>query len=267
MDKNQREERRRQEDIALNRGLLWVGAAILMELLLMLVNKYYINYYSTVESINMVYAFDAGLKAVRIVALIALAASAVWCFLRFSREGRTGTMPLVLVAAFSAVTAIAHITICFKDAGVRMLFLLVPAWAALALVYYLYQREFFYSAFYTGLGTMLLWMLRHKDSTVDPSSSRLTTYVFLAIVAILMVLGLVMLLQARKNGGVWSLAGREVRVLPAEAGYSLIFLTLAVNVVAVAAAAVMGGNVGYYLIYVLGAWLFALLVYYTVKMM
>ena len=41
MDKNQREERRRQEDIALNRGLLWVGAAILMELLLMLVNKYY----------------------------------------------------------------------------------------------------------------------------------------------------------------------------------------------------------------------------------
>ena len=134
----------------------------------MLVNKYYINYYSTVESINMVYAFDAGLKAVRIVALIALAASAVWCFLRFSREGRTGTMPLVLVAAFSAVTAIAHITICFKDAGVRMLFLLVPAWAALALVYYLYQREFFYSAFYTGLGTMLLWMLRHKDSTVDP---------------------------------------------------------------------------------------------------
>ena len=239
MDKNQREERRRQEDIALNRGLLWVGAAILMELLLMLVNKYYINYYSTVESINMVYAFDAGLKAVRIVALIALAASAVWCFLRFSRE----------------------------DAGVRMLFLLVPAWAALALVYYLYQREFFYSAFYTGLGTMLLWMLRHKDSTVDPSSSRLTTYVFLAIVAILMVLGLVMLLQARKNGGVWSLAGREVRVLPAEAGYSLIFLTLAVNVVAVAAAAVMGGNVGYYLIYVLVAWLFALLVYYTVKMM
>ena len=165
------------------------------------------------------------------------------------------------------MTAIAHITICFKDAGVRMLFLLVPAWAALALVYYLYQREFFYSAFYTGLGTMLLWMLRHKDSTVDPSSSRLTTYVFLAIVAILMVLGLVMLLQARKNGGVWSLAGREVRVLPAEAGYSLIFLTLAVNVVAVAAAAVMGGNVGYYLIYVLVAWLFALLVYYTVKMM
>ena len=50
-------------------------------------------------------------------------------------------------------------------------------------------------------------------------------------------------------------------------GTALIFLTLAVNVVAVAAAAVMGGNVVYYLIYVLVAWLFALLVYYTVKMM
>ena len=130
MDKNQREERRRQEDIALNRGLLWVGAAILMELLLMLVNKYYINYYSTVESINMVYAFDAGLKAVRIVALIALAASAVWCFLRFSREGRTGTMPLVLVAAFSAVTAIAHITICFTCiSGSSFTPPSIPVWA------------------------------------------------------------------------------------------------------------------------------------------
>lgn len=88
MDKNQREERRRQEDIALNRGLLWVGAAILMELLLMLVNKYYINYYSTVESINMVYAFDAGLKAVRIVALIAGGLRSV-VLPALLREGRT----------------------------------------------------------------------------------------------------------------------------------------------------------------------------------
>ena len=32
-------------------------------------------------------------------------------------------------------------------------------------------------------------------------------------------------------------------------------------------AAVAGGTVAYYLIFVVGAWLFALLVYYTVKMM
>ena len=40
MDKKQREERRRQEDIALQRGLLWVAGAIVLEALLVLVNRY-----------------------------------------------------------------------------------------------------------------------------------------------------------------------------------------------------------------------------------
>lgn len=267
MDKNQRAERRHQEDIALNRGLIWVGAAILLELLLMLVNKYYVNYYSTTESVNLALAFEAGLRAVRLIALAAAVASLVWGVLRFLKQGKTGALPLVLVAAFSALTMTAHVILCFKDAGVRMLFLLVPAWAALALVYYLYQREFFYSAFYTGLGAVALWMLRHKDTTVNPSASRLTTYVFLALMAVLLVAGLVFLLQAKKNGGVLMLKGREIRLLPADAGCTLILLSCAVNVAAIAAAMILGGNVGYYLIYALVAWLFALLVYYTVKMM
>ena len=256
MDKNQREERRRQEDIALNRGLLWVGAAILMELLLMLVNKYYINYYSTVESINMVYAFDAGLKAVRIVALIALAASAVWCFLRFSREGRTGTMPLVLVAAFSAVTAIAHITICFKDAGVRMLFLLVPAWAALALVYYLYQREFFLSALVSGVGVLGLWFVRHAGAS--------SLYTIGAVVVILLLAGIMLWLKGH-NGRLFP--GEAGQLLPAEAGYPLMLLSCVVGLAAIAIAAFVGVALSFYLLYAMVAWLFALLVYYTVKMM
>ena len=37
MDKKQREARRHQEDMALNQGLLWVGAAIILEFLLLLI--------------------------------------------------------------------------------------------------------------------------------------------------------------------------------------------------------------------------------------
>ena len=44
MDYNEREARRRQEDRDLNRALIWVGAAIVLEFLLVLVNRYYINY-------------------------------------------------------------------------------------------------------------------------------------------------------------------------------------------------------------------------------
>ena len=45
MDKNQREVRLRQEDADLNRGLLWVVGAVLLECLLMVVNRWYINFY------------------------------------------------------------------------------------------------------------------------------------------------------------------------------------------------------------------------------
>ena len=40
MDKDQKQARQHQEDAALNRGLLWVAGAIVLEFLLMMVNKY-----------------------------------------------------------------------------------------------------------------------------------------------------------------------------------------------------------------------------------
>ena len=39
MDKRQKEDQRHQEDLALTRGLIWVGAAIVLELLLLLVKQ------------------------------------------------------------------------------------------------------------------------------------------------------------------------------------------------------------------------------------
>ena len=56
-------------------------------------------------------------------------------------------------------------------------------------------------------------------------------------------------------------------MLPAEAGYALMFVSCAVSLAAIAAAIVLGGAVSYYLLFAMVAWLFALLVYYTVKMM
>ena len=52
MDKKQREERRRQEDIALQRGLLWVAGAMVLEALLVLVNRFYINFTLTDAGVN-----------------------------------------------------------------------------------------------------------------------------------------------------------------------------------------------------------------------
>ena len=82
MDYNEREARRRQEDRDLNRALIWVGAAIVLEFLLVLVNRYYINYRTTSESINLALAINAGLTVLQWVSLVAVVACVVWAVLR-----------------------------------------------------------------------------------------------------------------------------------------------------------------------------------------
>lgn len=87
MDYNEREAQRRQEDRDLNRALIWVGAAVVLEFLLSLINKYYINFRTTPESINLALAISAALNGLRWVSLAALAACVVWVVLRLKQGG------------------------------------------------------------------------------------------------------------------------------------------------------------------------------------
>jgi len=260
MNKNQRDEQRHQEDLALSRGLIWVGAAIVLELLLLLVNKYYVNFYSTQASVNLAIALQTGLKAVRIISLVGMAACAVWAWLNMKKNGKA-TVPVVMLLGCAALCFCSHITLAYNDSGVRMLFLLVPAWAALALVYYLYQREFFISGVFTGLGVVVLWLIRHGATSV------VTMYLFLALMVVVIGGGLLWLNMLRKADGKMKLGGKSVEILPQDANYAIMFAVALVNVAAAVLGLLMGSTIAYYLVYVLVAGLFGLLVYYTVKMM
>ncbi|MBS7218104.1 MAG: hypothetical protein KH028_01660 [Oscillospiraceae bacterium] len=255
MDYNEREAQRRQEDRDLNRALIWIGAAIILEFLLVLVNKYYINFRTTEESINLAMAISAALNGLRWGSLVALLACGVWTALRLKQGGQVG-LPLTLTAVSAALFLCAQITLVFQESGVRMLFWLVPAWAALALVYYLYQREFFLSALVSGVGVLGLWFIRHAGAS--------SLYAIGAVVVILLLLGLILWL---KGHGGRLFAGEAGQLLPEEAGYPLMLLSCVVSLGAIAIAAFVGGALSYYLLYAMVAWLFALLVYYTVKMM
>lgn len=255
MDRNEREARRHQEDRALNKALIWVGVAIVLEFLLVLVNRYYINYNTSTESINRVLAIQAALVGLRWVSLVALAVCVVWMLVQLSKNGNA-VLPGVLAIAAGGLLLCSHVILNFRDTGLRMMFWMVPAWAALALVYYLYQREFFFSAVISGLGLLGLWFVRH--------ASPLGLYTILVVVVlVLLTLGLFLL---KKKNGLFQLGKGKARLLPAEANYSLIFLSFVVSLVVIALAAFVGGSMAYYLLYAMVAWLFALLVYYTVKM-
>lgn len=254
MDKKQREARRQQEDIALQRGLLWVAGAAVLEVLLVLLNRFYFNYHLDTE-IPVYLALHEVLRVVRLAAPVAAVLAFLWTAWQLKQK-KSYTLQLILTAALAAVSICAHVAIKFGREGMSMLYWLVIAWAVLAMVFYIYQREFFLGASACGMSVLALWFVRYGVSG-RPETILLT--------AAILVVGLISL-WLKKNDG--TLDGKdELRFLPKGSPYGVLLATCLASLVAVAAAAVAGGTVAYYLVYVMIAWLFALFVYYTVKLM
>lgn len=255
MDKKQREARRHQEDLALNRALLWVGGAIVLEVLLLLVNRYYINF--RVTEVDVASFLSSTLRVLRVAGAAAALVCLVWAVLQF-RKGGKAVLPIVLTLACGALAVCSHVAVAFQQSGMRMLFLLVPAWAGLALVYYLYHRDFFLSAAAVGMSILALWFIRYGGGTIAETA--------LLLAGIAVVGGAALWLK--KNGGLVRRAdGSLVRVLSKNTSYPVILVSCLASLAAVAAGLLIGGTAAYYLIFVMVAWLFALLVYYTVKLM
>ena len=137
-----------------------------------------------------------------------------------------------------------------------MLFWLVVAWAVLAVVYYIYQKEFFLSAAATGMSILALWFVRYAGGAGYE--------VALLLVAIVLVLAVALFLK--KHDGALPLK-TPVPFLTPGCSYSVILASCLASIVVVVAALVAGAAAAYYLIFVILAWIFALFVYYTVKMM
>lgn len=255
MDKKQREERRRQEDIALQRGLLWVAGAVLLGALLVLVNRFYLNYRLTDVEISIFLALDYWLRILRNAALAAAVLFLAWALLRLKQEKAFG-WPLVGAIVLAAVAVCAHVAVKFQGPGMSMLFWLVAAWAVLALVYYIYQREFFLAASACGMSVLGLWFARYG------AAGRLE---FLLLAAAIFVVGIASAVL-RKNDGALDSKGK-LRFLPKDSSYLVLTVTTSASLLAMVAGMAAGGTAAYYLMFVMTAWLFALFVYYTVKLM
>ena len=147
MDKEKRvSEKRaaqsRKEDAALNRVLIWFGAAVVAELILLLLNRYYINATTRPGEIEFQGALLAAFPAILGVTAGGFVLCLVW-LLFWRRGGKNIVLPGCLTVAFGILMVIAAVTYRFYASGVQLLCGLVPAIAVLALVYYLYQHEFF----------------------------------------------------------------------------------------------------------------------------
>lgn len=255
MNKKQQEEQRNQEDLALKHGMLWLAGAVVLEALLFLLNRYAINFDGTAQGATLAESLRTVLKVLRVVGAAALVGGAALGVIRMKRD--TKALWAGVASAVGAVVLLcAHVAIKYQGNGLRMLYLLVPVLGGLALAGHIYPRDFLLGALPGVAAVLGLWFYRVSGAGVE--------FVVMVLAA---VIGLAGVLLLKKNDGAVKLGGKQLRLIPGQSDYVMPLISgvaaVAVQVLAVAA----GSAVAYYLIFAMGAWLFALLVYYTVKLL
>lgn len=255
MNKKQEEAKRREEDKALKQGLLWVAAAIVLEILLFFVGRYAFHYTTSAASVNLAIALRGAMKVARVLGLAAGVVGAVMAVLQAKKSKKALWYGVASILGLTVMVC-AHVMSKYQTSGAQMLNLLVPVLGGLALAFYIYPRDFFLPALSCVLSALGLWLVRSSGVGLDS-----------VLTVLACVLVLVVLLSLKKNDGQLALAGLQVRMLPEKSEYKMPLGVCLVALCALLAALVAGGAVAYYLIFGVGALLFALLVYYTVKMM
>ena len=108
-----------------------------------------------------------------------------------------------------------------------------------------------------GVSNIMMVTVKERTTTADPAP-----YVHNDTVYLYTTLGL-----KKSDGALMRAGGEKVQWAPQGISYALVLASCVLGVLVVVAAAALGSNVAYYLMFAMVAWLFALVVYYTVKMM
>ncbi len=260
MNERKKAAQRQQEDIALSRAMLWFGAAMVLELLLLIINRYFVDFpmdqVKVALVLEKVLVAAAGLGVLGGVACLVLAWNKI-------RAGQAYPFRTVLGGTWLLALGISSgLVVRFGQSAMGLLYVLVPAGAVLALVYYLYQKEFFFSACGVGVGLLGLWLVRKNIGTHD-----LMVSVYM-VLGVIFLLGLtVLMFRLKKTGGVLTIQGKPVELLGKQSNFVLVVASSLVSLLVMLAGLVLGAMAAFYLMFVLLAWLFLLLVYYTVKLM
>lgn len=145
-------------------------------------------------------------------------------------------------------------------AAIRFMTILVPVVAVLAMVYYLFQHDFFCITVLSACGILSLQLYRNMF-LMHPTMIRCgfaLAFLLLAAAAVALIL-----LQRGKR----PLPLQVDKLIPKDANFPLLYITCALDAVLLVLTLALGSSAAYYLIFVLVAWLFITAVYYIVKLM
>ena len=253
-EKGKRERRQSEDDKIFNRMLLWLAGAVVVELLLMLLQKAYVE---MIFDGMVALALANFFKVFSVAGAVIAAGCALWA-VRNRRAGKPAALPAAIAGAALVLWVVSLLSALFYAEGVRLLMLLPAGAAVLIIIFFLYQRPFFFNAMLTGGGVLALWL--HRQYYIN--HPRFITACIVGGVVVL-ALAAVAALKLRGTDGMLG----KFRVVPAGSNYLMTFLTCAVTAACMVLGLVLEASMSLYLIYVLVGWLFAQAVFFTVKMM
>jgi len=236
------------------------GASILFisgfcaELYLLIMQRFFVN--GTVQEI--VYSSYV-VEALMYVGLALFVAGAVLKYLRRKAGSSHAANWLLAVGIFLAAANKAMLTV--YPAAAVSLCIVVPIILIVGVAFFLYQREFFFSLCALVLSVGACWLC-----TKGLGNQNWNTVVIAASVAVLLLIAVFFAasFSAAKKKGILEIAGRKFRMLSVSFNRPLLYGAYALGALAVAAALV---GYGYYCIWVLCIVIFALAVYYTIRLM
>ena len=249
--------KRQMEDRIFNRMLVWLAVAAVVEIYFVIVNRFYVH--ARAGEINAMVAWHSALLVLFAVGLVLFAVCVLWGRKK-QASGHDTVLPFALGGGF-LVMGLGSLAIRLSHSNSHLMLGVVPGLAVLAIIYYLYQKEFFPCALVSALG--ILALLLYRISGWAGKGYLLGV----ALTLVVAVASLALMLRLKKNEGVLTVKGRPQRVLSAEANYTPCFITIVVAAVIVLCPLAFGSAVAYYGIWALGAWVFILAVYFTSKLM
>lgn len=261
MDKNKKPTkaaREKAEEEALNRILCWVAGGTVLEFLLLLLNRYY--YRAKVSEYAIVAALDVAVKILAVAGLLCAAAAFYWW--NGARKARKSAMlPATLGFFMLGVSAGCFAAWFFYGSGIRLMYVAVPVVVVLAVIFYLYQREFFLIACESALTLLVVWICAKGLG----GRYAMIAYACVALAALAVVAVAGVCRKAQAGNGVMEVNGKDVRFFAKDANYALLYLGAIILLLVLILGAIGISQMALYAVTV--AWLLVAAVYYTVKLM
>lgn len=248
--------RDQQELEILRRVLFWLGAAVLLEALVLLANRF------TFHQINTMLTMVQILEVLQYVGILLGLGFLAWAIAGRKKNPNRGVGRIISAAFFASISVCAFLFLHLGMSCVSILLVGIPAMAGLIMIYYLYQREFFVLAAISGLGMLGLWVFRSTSATYV-----MFYYVYSIVVLCLTVAVFVLSRRVQKEDGVLIWGKHKLEIVQPDASYKTVWTSCALVMAFLLASPFLGTVFAYYAFLALVVWIFVMAVYFTSRLM